>query len=80
MTQPADDFETFLKTRTVLPNGMSDDDKLEPPKALDAVVLKQAREAIHARERLNRTPRWATPVALADLPPQSSWACQKTKA
>jgi hypothetical protein len=65
MTEPGDEFETFLKTRTVLPNAMSDDDKLEPPKALDAIVLKEAREAIRARQRLNRTPRWAMPVALA---------------
>ena len=65
MTQPGDEFEVFLRTRTLLPNGMSDDDdKLEPPKALDAIVLKEAREAIRARQ-LNRTPRWATPVALA---------------
>jgi X-X-X-Leu-X-X-Gly heptad repeat protein len=65
MTEPGDEFETFLKTRTVLPSGMSDDDKLEPPKALDAIVLKEAREAIRARQQLNQTPRWATPVALA---------------
>jgi hypothetical protein len=65
MTEPGDDFETFLKTRTVLPNGMSDDDKLEPPKALDAIVLNKAREAIRARQQPNRTARWATPVALA---------------
>jgi hypothetical protein len=65
MTEPEDEFETFLKTRTVLPNGMSDDDKLEPSKALDAIVLKEAREAIRARQRLHRTPRWAMPVALA---------------
>jgi hypothetical protein len=64
MTEPGDEFETFLKTRTVLPNGMSDDDKLEPPKGLDAIVLKEAREAIRAR-RVNQTRRWATPVALA---------------
>jgi len=67
MTIPETDseFEAFLKTRTVLPNGMSDDDKLEPPKALDAIVLKKAREAIRARERVSRPARWATPVALA---------------
>jgi hypothetical protein len=65
MTEHGDDFETFLKTRTLLPHGMSDDDKLEPPKALDTIVLKRAREAIHAREQPSRTPRWATPVALA---------------
>jgi hypothetical protein len=67
MTEPGseDEFEAFLKRRTVLPNGMSDDDKLEPPKALDAIVLRKAREAIHARRQPNRAPRWATPVALA---------------
>jgi len=66
MTEPGDEFDTFLKTRTLLPNGMSDhDDKLEPPKALDAIVLKEAREAIRARQQPSRAPRWATPVALA---------------
>jgi hypothetical protein len=65
MTESEGEFEAFLKTRTVLPKGMSDDDKLEPPQALDAIVLKKARAAIHARERVNRAPRWATPVALA---------------
>jgi hypothetical protein len=65
LPEPDDEFETFLKRRTVLPNGMSDDDKVEPPKALDAIVLQKAREAIRATQRLNRAPRWATPVALA---------------
>ena len=65
LPEPDDEFETYLKRRTVLPNGMSDDDKVEPPKALDAIVLQKAREAIRARQRPNRTPRWATPVALA---------------
>jgi hypothetical protein len=44
---------------------MSDDDKLEPPKALDALVLKRAREAVRERRQSNRAPRWAKPVALA---------------
>ena len=57
MTEPGDEFETFLKTRTVLPSGMSDDDKLEPPKALDAIVLQKAREAIRARQHVSRPPR-----------------------
>ena len=67
MTEPLSDneFETFLKRRTVLPNGMSDDDKLEPPKALDALVLKRAREAVREQRQLSRAPRWAKPVALA---------------
>jgi hypothetical protein len=65
MTETDSEFETFLRRRTVLPNGMSDDDKLEPPKALDAIVLNKAREAIRAQERVNRAPRWARPVAIA---------------
>jgi hypothetical protein len=67
MTEPQsdDEFETFLKRRTVLSNGMSDDDKLEPPKTLDALVLKRAREAVRERRQSNRAPRWAAPVALA---------------
>lgn len=67
MTEPRSDeeFETFLKRRTLLPNGMTDDDKLEPPKALDALVLKRAREAVREQQQSNRAPRWAKPVALA---------------
>ena len=40
---------------------------LEPPAELDRVVLRQAREAIEAERpmRVFRSPRWATPVALA---------------
>src|SRR3977135_2987087 len=58
-------FEDFLKRRTVLPGGMSVDEKLEPPGALDDIVVKQAREAIKAQPPPNRAPRWALPVALA---------------
>ena len=45
MTEPQsdDEFETFLKRRTVLPNGMSDDDKLEPPKTLELASAKGTR-------------------------------------
>lgn len=68
MTDPDnDDFETYLKRRTVLPNAMSVDDKLEPPTALDEVVLRNAREAIQAQRKpqSQRAPRWATPLAIA---------------
>ena len=57
-----DEFEAFLKSRTILPDG---DDKLEPPSALDEIVMNRAREAIHARQQPTRAARWATPVALA---------------
>jgi hypothetical protein len=67
MTNPETDeeFEDFLKRRTVLPGSMSVDEKLEPPGALDDIVVKQAREALKAQRQPNRPPRWAMPVALA---------------
>jgi hypothetical protein len=74
MTDPEQDeaFEAHLKRRSVLPTGLAYDDRLEPPAALDAIVLKQAREAIKApaapdqgRQQMYRAPRWAVPVALA---------------
>jgi hypothetical protein len=67
MTDPETDeeFEDFLKRRTVLPGNMSVDEKLEPPGAVDDIVVKQAREAIKAQRQPNRAPRWAMPVALA---------------
>jgi hypothetical protein len=74
MTDPEQDeaFETYLKRRSVLPGGLSSDERLEPPAALDAMVLKKAREAIKApaapdqgRQQMYRAPRWAVPVALA---------------
>jgi hypothetical protein len=67
MTNPETDeeFEDFLKRRTVLPGSMSVDGKLEPPGALDDMVVKQAREALKAQRQPNRPPRWAMPVALA---------------
>jgi hypothetical protein len=74
MTDPEQDeaFATYLKRRSVLPSGPSSDDRLEPPAALDAIVLKKAREAIKApavpdqgRQQMYRAPRWAVPVALA---------------
>lgn len=67
MTAPErdDEFEAFLQRRTLLPEAMSGDDKLEPPSALDAIVLKKARVAIRAQRQPIRAARWATPVALA---------------
>jgi hypothetical protein len=73
MTDPEQDeaFESYLKGRSVLP-GAPPDDRLEPPAALDAIVLKKAREAIKAsaapdtgKQQMQRAPRWAVPVALA---------------
>jgi hypothetical protein len=74
MTDPEQDeaFETYLKRRSVLPGELSSDDRLEPPAALDAIVLKKAREAIkgaavpdQGKQQMYRAPRWAVPVALA---------------
>jgi hypothetical protein len=74
MTDPGQDeaFETYLKRQSVLPSELLSDDRLEPPAALDAMVLKKAREAIKApaapdqgRQQMYRAPRWAVPVALA---------------
>jgi hypothetical protein len=73
MTDPEQDeaFESYLKRRSVLPDAPPDD-RLEPPAALDATVLKQAREAVKVaaapdtgKQQMQRAPRWAVPVALA---------------
>jgi hypothetical protein len=62
-----DEFETYLRQRSVLPGRPSSLEGIEPPKDLDAIVLDKARRAIHAPPpmRLYRAPRWALPVALA---------------
>jgi len=74
MTDPERDeaFEAYLKRRSVLPDALSSDERLEPPAALDAIVLRKAREAIEAqgapdqmKQQTQRPPRWAVPVALA---------------
>jgi hypothetical protein len=74
MTDPEqhEAFETYLKRRSVLPDAFSSDDRLEPPAALDTLVLRKAREAIKAqpapdqgKQQMQRAPRWAVPVALA---------------
>jgi hypothetical protein len=71
MTNPEHDevFEAYLKRRSVLPSAL--DDRLEPPAALDEIVLQRAQEAIKAQagsgatQQTVRAPRWAMPVALA---------------
>ncbi|MGH8139468.1 MAG: hypothetical protein ACREVV_14935 [Steroidobacteraceae bacterium] len=62
-----DEFEAYLRHRSVLPGGVPGSQRLEPPEDLDAVVLRKAREAIRAPARMPvyRAPRWALPVALA---------------
>jgi hypothetical protein len=74
MTDPEQEeaFEAYLKRRSVLPNALSPDERLEPPAALDAIVLNEAREALKAqaapdqdKQQMYRAPRWAVPVALA---------------
>jgi hypothetical protein len=79
MTDPEQDevFEAHLKRRPVLP---ALDNEIEPPAALDAKVLSQARQAIQptkaavdgnttplgaAKPPSQRPPRWAVPMALA---------------
>jgi len=62
-----DEFETYLRERSVLPGRLTASERFEPPKDLDAIVLDKARRAIRAPTpmRLYRAPRWALPVALA---------------
>ena len=49
MTNPEHDeaFEAYLKRRSVLPHAV--DDRLEPPAALDQIVLNEARDALRTR-------------------------------
>ncbi len=58
-----DEFEEFLKRRTLLAKAVDED--IEPPRALDEVVLNQARKAVDTRRPSPITTRWAVPVALA---------------
>jgi hypothetical protein len=69
MTDPErdDEFEAFLRRRSVLPRREAVTEKLEPPDNLDVIVLRKARQAIQASPQLPlyKAPRWALPVALA---------------
>jgi hypothetical protein len=49
MTSPEhdEDFEQYLRQRTVLPHRLAKADRLEPPPELDRLVLAHAKEAIH---------------------------------
>ncbi|HEV7608812.1 MAG TPA: hypothetical protein VGO61_15830 [Steroidobacteraceae bacterium] len=65
MSGSDEEFEDFLKRRK--PIFRKPDDMFEPPAEIDRIVLRQARDAIETEQplRVFRTPRWATPVALA---------------
>ena len=60
-----EEFEAFLKRRTLLPDLPEMLGKLEPPTELDERVINEARTAIHAQRQPVRSSRWARPVALA---------------
>lgn len=60
-----DEFEAYLRRRSILPPRTTE--SLEPPAALDDIVLSRARRAIQQPPDIvrYRAPRWAFPVALA---------------
>jgi hypothetical protein len=62
-----DEFETYLRRRSVLRGRESPTQGLEPPEDLDKIVLRTAREAIQASPQMHvyRAPRWALPVGRA---------------
>ena len=62
-----EEFEAFLRQRSVLSGGRRVAQQLEPSRDLDDIVLSQARQAIQSGPplRVYRSPRWALPVALA---------------
>jgi hypothetical protein len=67
MTGPQndDEFEAYLRRRSMLSGRKLE--SLEPPAALDDIVLARARRAIETPSRVLRyqAPRWAFPVGLA---------------
>jgi resuscitation-promoting factor RpfA len=69
MTGPEHDeeFEQYLRQRSVLPHRLVKADRLEPPPELDRIVLAQAKEAIRSSEPapVYRPARWALPFGLA---------------
>jgi hypothetical protein len=69
MTDPERDeeFEAYLRRRSVLSIRAQSEEKLEPPDDLDDIVLRKARQAIQSPQQmpLYKAPRWALPVALA---------------
>jgi hypothetical protein len=62
-----EEFEQYLRQRSVLPHRLAKTDHLEPPPELDRIVLAQAREAIQtsAPAPVYRPTRWALPFGLA---------------
>lgn len=66
MTHSDDEFDAILTRRKRLFGGTPSDD-FEPPKELDRLVLRQAREAIRPEvpARVYQGPRWAAPLAVA---------------
>jgi hypothetical protein len=62
-----DEFEAYLRRRSVLRRPESPPQGLEPPEDLDKIVLRTAREAIQPPRQMPvyRAPRWALPVGLA---------------
>lgn len=62
-----DEFDAYLKRRSLLRDHLDGLDEPEPPDELDRIVLKKARQAIRRapQPRLYRAPRWALPVGLA---------------
>ncbi len=62
-----EEFESFLRRRTMFADRAAAADKLEPSRDLDELVIGKARQAIRAPAPLPlyRAPRWALPVALA---------------
>jgi hypothetical protein len=69
MTDPERDeeFEAYLRRRSVLSSHAQFEEKLEPPHDLDDIVLRKARQAIQTPQQLPlyKAPRWALPVTLA---------------
>ena len=66
MTGHDDEFDDFLARKRPLFRRPTDD-QVEPPDAVDRLVLRQARDAIKPQqpERVYRGPGWAAPMAVA---------------
>lgn len=69
MTEPSEenDFEAFLKTRSMLRSPAAGTERLEPSAEVDQQILARASRAIRARAPVQpyRAPRWALPAGLA---------------
>ncbi len=69
MTGPEreEEFEQYLKHRTILPHRLAESERFEPPPDVHRVILARAREAIRASAPapVYRSARWALPFGLA---------------